>query len=65
MSLISVVMLCIMCYCLGLQKGKNPAFFKELFRKPPELQKAKPKKKNPTLATKKVVSIHDYKRQRK
>lgn len=65
MNLIGIFVLCILSYCIGLQKGKNPDFFKQLMDKSPEKTKGKAKKSQPKAPAEKVVSFQQYKAKRK
>lgn len=68
MNVIGILVLCVVCYCIGLQKGKNPDFFKHLMNKKPKKPKkakAKAKKKQLQPPAEKVVSFQQYKEKRK
>ena len=61
MNVIGIVLLCIFCYCIGLQKGKNPNFFKFDKKQKNKIEKKREGKK----PFEKVVSIQQYKEKNK
>lgn len=69
MITIGIFLLCVFCYFIGWQKGRNPHFFTYLFskntEKTTERKEQRQGKKRPKAPAEKIVSFQEYKQKRK